>query len=123
MKKQAKIDKGAVLKKAVKNSGISITEVAKRAGYGRVTYYLHIANPDLKLDVLYKYAIAINYDFRDEIPEMVKYYERKMESNLSTFEKIEADRNLWRDEYARILKEKNELIKRVDLLEGKLHKK
>ncbi|MGY0039305.1 hypothetical protein [Pedobacter sp. NJ-S-72] len=123
MKKQAKIDRGAVLKKAVKESGIPITEVARRAGYGRVTYYLHIENPDLKFDVLEKYATSINYDFRDEIPEMVEYYERKRESNLSTFEKIEADRNFWRDEYTRILKEKNELIKRIEILEDKLSKK
>jgi transcriptional regulator with XRE-family HTH domain len=123
VKKQAKINKGAVLKKAVKESGIPITEVARRAGYGRVTYYLHIENPDLKLDILDKYANAINHDFRDEIPEMVEYYERKRESNLSTFEKIEADRNFWRDEYSRILKEKNELIKRIEILQEKLSAK
>jgi hypothetical protein len=123
VKKQAKINRGNILKKAVKTSGIPITEVARRAGYGRVTYYLHIENPDLKLDVLDKYSIAINYDFRDEIPEMIEYYERKRESNLSTFEKIEADRNFWRDEYSRILKEKNQLIKRIEALEDELSKK
>ncbi len=123
MKKQAKIDRGSILKKAVKDSGIPITEVARRAGFGRVTYYSHIANPDLKLDILDKYATAINYDFRDKIPEMVEYYERKRESNLSIFEKIETDRNFWRDEYARILKEKNELLRRIDILEEKLSKK
>lgn len=123
MKKQSKIDRGAVLKKAVKNSGIPITEVARRAGYGRVTYYLHAQNADLKLDILDKYATAINYDFRDEIPEMVEYYERKRENSLSTFEKIEAERDFWRDEYARVLKEKNDLTSKIKILEDKLSKK
>jgi transcriptional regulator with XRE-family HTH domain len=123
VKKQAKIDRGTILKKAVKDSGITITEVARRAGYGRVTYYLHIENSDLKLDILDKYATAIGYDFRDEIPEMVEYYERKRENSLSTFEKIEADRDFWREEYGRILKEKNELLKKIELLEAKLAKK
>lgn len=123
MKKQAKINRGAILKKAVKNSGISVTEASRRAGYGRVTYYMHIGNPDLKLDILDKYATGIGYDFRDEITEMVEYYERKRENSLSTFEKIEADRDFWRDEYARALKEKYELLKKIELLEAKLAKK
>ncbi|MBE9600177.1 hypothetical protein [Pedobacter sp. MC2016-24] len=123
VKKHAKIDRGLILKKAVKESGIPITEVSRRAGYGRVTYYMHIANPDLKLDLLDKYATAIGYDFRDEIPEMVEYYERKRENSLSSFEKIEADRDLWREGYGRILKEKEELLKKIELLEAKLARK
>ena len=123
VKKQAKIHRGEILKKAVKKSGIPITEVARRASYGRVTYYLHIQNPDLKPDILDKYAIAINYDFRDEVPEMVEYYELKSESKLSKFEKIESDRDFWREEYARILREKNELLKQVEMLKEQLSKK
>nr|WP_068887666.1 hypothetical protein [Pedobacter panaciterrae] len=123
VKKQTKINRGAILKKAVKDSGIPITEVARRAGYGRVTYYTHIDNSDLKLDILDKYATAIKYDFRDEVPEMVEYYERKRENSLSTFEKIEADRDFWRDEYGRMLKEKNEMQKKIEFLEAKLAKK
>jgi hypothetical protein len=61
-----------------------------------------------------KYATAIDYDFRDQIIEMVEYYERKRENSLTTFEKIEAERDFWRDEYARILKEKNELVKKIE---------
>lgn len=123
MRKQAKINKGVILERAVSASGISITEVSRRAGYIRGSYYRHIGNPDLKLDILDKYSTAIGYDFRDEIPELVEYYERKRENSLSTFEKIEVDRDFWRDEYARVLKEKNELLKRIEILETKLAKK
>lgn len=123
MRKQTKINRGVILEKAIIASGIPITEVARRAGYIRGSYYRHIVNQDLKLDILDKYATAINYDFRDEIPEMVEYYERKRENSLSTFEKIEADRDFWRDEYSRVLKEKNELLKKIELLEAKLAKR
>lgn len=123
MKKQAKLNRGAALKKAVKSSGLPITEVARRSGYGRVTYYLHIKNAELKLDILDKYATAIGYDFRNEIPEMVEYYELKRENSLSTFEKIEADRDFWRDEYVKISKERNMLLEKIKLLEQQINNK
>lgn len=119
MKKQEKIDRGVILDKAVRASGIPITEVARRAGYGRVTYYLHIATPDLKLDIMDKYATAVGYDFRDEIPDFVEYYERKRENSLSSFEKIEAERDFWRDAYAKLLKEKDRLLEKIAVLERK----
>lgn len=123
MKKQAKINKGILLENAIDSSGISITEVCRRAGYKRGSYYRHIANPDLKLDILDKYGIAINHDFSEEIPEMVEYYQLRRESRLNSFEKIEHERDFWRDEYAKVLKDKNDLLRRIEILESKLPKK
>lgn len=123
MRKPIKIHRGSILKTAIKNSGIPAIRAAEMAGYARGTYYLHIKNDELKLEVLDRYTTAINHDFRDEIPEMVEYYERKRANSLSTIEKAEAERDFWRDEYAKLLKFSNQQAETIESLKKELENK
>lgn len=62
--------RGKILQVAVNASGINKTLVARKAGYKRVTYYTHIRQKELSLEILEKYAKALGHDFSNEIPEM-----------------------------------------------------
>jgi hypothetical protein len=71
--KARNIHRGEVLQAAVNNSDLRITQITKRAGYSRSSYYHHISDPVLSYDILEAYGKVINYDFTDDFPEMQKY--------------------------------------------------
>lgn len=62
---------GKLLQAAVKKTGLNIDVIAKKAGYKRGTYYLHIKQKNLNAGILKKYARAIGYDFSSELPEIM----------------------------------------------------
>lgn len=64
------MDRGELLRNAVKISGRKRTDIARLAGYAISTYYTHINNVDLPLDVLIRYGKALKYDFSQDIPEI-----------------------------------------------------
>ena len=74
LKTKAKnIHRGEVLQAAVSKSDLRITQITKRAGYSRSSYYHHISDPSLSYDILETYGKVINYDFKEDFPDMQKY--------------------------------------------------
>jgi hypothetical protein len=67
------ISRGKILADEVKKTGLKITELVKRVGYQYSTYFSHVNNPNLSLEILAKYGKAIGHDFSKEIPEMVPF--------------------------------------------------
>jgi len=73
VQKRKKIDRGSILAAVVAASGLKVTDIAKKAGYSRSSYYKHIEDPDLQFHILLKYGKALNYDFRKDIEDMPDY--------------------------------------------------
>lgn len=109
------IHRGEVLQAAVKKSPHSVTQLVKRMGISRGTYYNHKEDPNLPFEDLEKYGKVLGYDFTEDFPEMQKYV---VEESVVTYgepktlgEAIkqrdywrkEADQ--WKDKYIKLLEE------------------
>lgn len=64
------IHRGEVVEKAIRNSGISITEIGRRIYYTRTSLYRMFQNKNLPLDLIIKIGNVLNYDFSLDIPEL-----------------------------------------------------
>lgn len=107
-------DRGNVLEKIFKTSGISLTELAKRVSYNRTTVYRHFTKSDLEFSILVKYGRALNHDFTVEFPEMQNYFSSIQEpinaySNHTLAEALK-ERDYWKDKYISLLEKHNALI-------------
>jgi hypothetical protein len=101
-----------MLRNAVRNSDLRITQVVKRAGYSRASYYKHIEDPHLTYDILIAYGKAIKYDFSKELPDMDKYIIEDPAANYAhlTFDEVLLQRDQWRDKYYDLLEKYHKLI-------------
>jgi len=111
---QKNINRGEALAKAIQQSELSKTVIAKKAGYNRTSLYNHIRTPDLSFDILEKYGKALAYDFTRVFPEMIRYIafeDPKAEYRETlTFDIVLKQRDQWRDKYYDLLEKYNKLI-------------
>ncbi|WP_293883545.1 hypothetical protein [Sphingobacterium sp. UBA1498] len=111
-----KIHRGLILHKAAKRNKKSITQIAKDAGVDQSTFYYHKDQEDLPFDILYKYAVAMDYFFSAELPEFTEWLKENRldvqneETHLS-IENLVKERDYWKDRYYSLLEEHNKLIK------------
>ena len=64
------IDRGKLLKEIVEGSGVNKTKLIKKIGYKhRASYYNHISQKQLSIDILQLYANALNYDLKPHFPD------------------------------------------------------
>ncbi len=114
LKENKKIHRGEVLEKAVQQSDLSKTIIAKRAGYTRSSLYIHCSKADLPFDILERYGKALGFDFTTIFPEMITYIsfeepEAQYKQAL-TFEQMVKQRDQWRNKYYDLLEKYNRLI-------------
>lgn len=100
--------RGEYLDKIVRLKGKNITKLLPNVGYDRTTYYKHIKDRDLPFRILKQYGDVIPYDFSKDFPEMLEEIPVS-QFEINTFEGMQKDRDFWRDEYGRILKENKTL--------------
>lgn len=62
--------RGEIVNKAVLESGISKSSLAKKLGRDRKTVYNYMLNADLALDIIVEIGKIIKYDFRKDFPEL-----------------------------------------------------
>ncbi len=97
------VDIGKILQQAVKETGISVNVAAKKAGYKRSTYYLHIKQKDLDIKILKKYALAIKHDFSREIPAMNDFMlaeeDHPYGNDPTTMAEAIKQRDEWKEKY------------------------
>ena len=110
--KQKTIHRGEVLQTAVNKSDLSITQIARKAGYSRSSYYHHISDPLLSYEILEAYGKVISYDFTEDFPEMHKYMMQDPSEAYAqlTLEEAVKQRDLWKEKYIILLEKYNTLI-------------
>ena len=110
------VHRGEILQYAVEKTGLSIASVAKKAGYKRGTYYLHIKKKDLSVTILNKYAKAIGYDFSEDIGEMEQFILEEPETvyvtKPQTIEEAIRQRNEWKEKYYLLMEKYLKLIEK-----------
>lgn len=102
--------RGEILERVVKQSSLTIKQVASRMGISRSSYYNHIKEKDLSLDTIAKYGKVIGYDFSVEFPEIKRTESFISTKEPSTLEEAIAERNTWREKYYSILEKYNKCI-------------
>ena len=89
-----------MLEAAVADGHVNITQMVKRMGISRGTYYNHINDPTLSYEQLDKYGKVIGRDFTEALPEMKRFLLEEPEGvykKPKTFEEAVEQAELWRD--------------------------
>jgi transcriptional regulator with XRE-family HTH domain len=134
-----KVHRGQVLAAAVKSNGVTIVALTKRVGISRPTYYEHINDEDLSLEMILKYGKALNYDFSTDIPDLMAYISSIPESDIKylSVEQLVQEVGKYKDKFHEVLEklenlrdenndlrnENKALIERIKVLEGELQNK
>ena len=111
--KRRNIHRGELLKAAVDNSPIRITQLTKRMGISRGTYYNHIEDAELPFELLERYGRFLHHDFTQDLPAMRKYAFEEDEAPYNApanLKEAVEQRDLWREKYYRLLEQFNKLL-------------
>ncbi len=110
--------RGEIVRKAVYNSGISITEIAKGIGKSRRWMYLMFENNNVPLDIVIQIGKIIHYDFSTEIKEFTSSQMILRDAPLPYIQE-ESAAEYWKNKYLTLLEEYNELLKSLNDQEHK----
>jgi hypothetical protein len=108
------VHRGEILERVVKQSSLSIKTVIVRMNISRTTYYNHINNKDLSIDIIAKYGRAIGYNFSSEFPEIKRTESFINTKEPKTFEEAMFERNSWREKYYDVLEKYNTCMERLN---------
>ncbi len=110
-----KTHKGEIIEKAIKSSGYTLKEIAKRMKVSRSTLYNRFKNIDINDDFILLLSKVIHHDFSKELPHLKDYFEREiMEEGKGSYEKLAIQDPLFiQKKYYQILEKHNQLLKMV----------
>lgn len=112
------LHRGEIVRKAIYESGITITEVAKCIGKSRRWMYLMFENNNVPLDLILEIGRIIHHDFSHDFKELRNsVYENNVPE--AKYIKNEPSAAYWKDKYLRLLEEYNELLKSLNDQEHK----
>jgi plasmid maintenance system antidote protein VapI len=98
--------KGQVIQKAVKESGISITQLAKKLKKSRQSVYNIFDSQQVPLDMIIEIGKAIHYDFSKDFKQL-KSYSSQSDATIAEDSNVE----YWKQKYITLLEEYNQLLK------------
>lgn len=105
--------RGEIIRKAVYDSGYTITDIAKSIGKSRKWMYLMFENSNVSLDIVLKIGKIIHYDFSEDIKEFSGFL-RTSTLPKTLYSKEETSVDYWKDKYLQLLEEYNALLKKQD---------
>ncbi len=111
--------RGEFLDLVVLRMNLNKTKLAEKVGYDRTTYYFHIKQPNLDFRILKAYGDKMPYNFAKDFPEMLSMFP-ETDFPIDTFEGMEKDRDFWRNEFGRVLKENNALREENETLKAEI---
>ena len=105
--------RGEIIKKAIYQSGMSITLIAKKIGKSRRWMYQMFENNNVSLDLILEIGDVIHYDFSDEIRE-INYTKGNLQDNsIPPYGKpANEEAEFWKNKYLNLLEEYNQLLKK-----------
>ena len=105
--------RGEIVKKAIYQSGMSITLIANKVGKSRRWVYQMFENSNVSLDLVLQIGEIIHHDFSDEIRE-INYTKGHLQDNsIPVYGKPENEEaEYWKNKYLKLLEEYNELLKK-----------
>ncbi len=108
------IHKGALVEKAIRTSGYSITDIAKKLTFSRRHLYNLFQKKELDHATIQVIGRMIHHDFAGEIPGFVMYNaEEPIEGYGINTEALKEELDLLKDKYIKLLEEHKELLERL----------
>lgn len=109
--------KGEIVEKAIRESGYSLTHMAKKLNRSRRWMYLLFENPNVSLDLIIQIGKIIHYDFSDEIKELKKYKlqdpEQFVNESAANYKKTSEESEHWKNKYLELLEKHNQLLLQI----------
>ena len=99
---------GSILEKAVRNSNMSITEIAKRLHVNRRSIYYWFDKKRLDTAILEDIGVIINHDFKSSLP--TTFNNRTSLYFQKTPAKSDEDIIYWKDKYNQLLQRYNATV-------------
>lgn len=105
--------RGEIIESAVRKSGISITEVARRLGKSRRHLYNIFEDPNVSIDVILQIGKIIHHDFSSEIYDIQKLSSEEhiyndKDQNYSNSNQAE----YWKNKYLELLEKYNKMLEK-----------
>ena len=109
------VHKGEIIKQAVNESGLPVTQVAKSLGVTRKTIYNIFERIDVDNDTILKIGSIIHYDFSEKFPKLKrlnKTEEPQEDYNAKVITELKEEVDLWKGKYIALLEDYNKLLKK-----------
>jgi plasmid maintenance system antidote protein VapI len=110
------LHRGEIVEEAVRQSGLSLTVIAKRLGKSRRHLYNLFEDPHLSLDTILQIGKILYHDFSHEIPEIIqgKFIVNEPEKTY-----VPEDVTYWKDKYYALVDEHLAVVKQLREYEKK----
>jgi hypothetical protein len=109
--------RGEIVEKVVRESGMPLTEIARRLNKSRRHIYNMFDNPNLSIDEIVEIGKIVNYDFSKEFTDVRSGVGVLSDSN----EQYHANSSNWKEKYIELLEKYNKLLEQQ--LADKFNKK
>lgn len=116
MKHKGEIFKNAIYKYC-NDKGISLTALAKKAGYNQATIYRHFERDDLPNHIIIRWGKAMKYDFLVEFPDLaddlIHFHttpNKNSDLEINTREELVQKIEYWKEKYIDLLERYNKLL-------------
>jgi predicted transcriptional regulator len=106
--------RGEILQNAIRQSGFSVTRLAKKLHHSRRWMYHVFENPDVSIELIAEIGRIIQHDFSDEIRGFKKYavHETSAQANEPNhrYNDYKKELDLLKDKYVKLLEKYNALL-------------
>lgn len=103
--------RGEIIRKAVYESGYSITKLALKVGKSRRWMYQMFEKRNVSLDLVLSIGTIIHHDFSNEIKEL-RSSNSVLNEPQAEYKKIDSEVEYWKTKYMDLLEEYNQLLKK-----------
>ena len=106
------VHRGELVERAVRESGMTIVQLAKRMHKSRKWVYNAFENAQLPLDYVLQIGKIIHYDFSRDIPEIYRPQQGISQDVEFDYDNPEETVGYWKTKYYKLLEEYTELLRR-----------
>lgn len=109
--------KGEIVERVVRESGHSITKLAKKMGKSRKWVYLMFDNPNVPIDYIVEIGKIIHHDFSEDIKDLKVYKINPVVAYAEEpigFDTQKEEIEFWKNKYLFLLEKYNKLLLREE---------
>ena len=107
--------KGEIIENAIRQSGYSITEMAKKLKISRRHLYNLFQKYNIDNDTILQIGKLINHDFSGEIKNITSgtLVQEPVEKYITEIEKVKNEVELWKNKYIHLLEDHKQLLEKI----------
>lgn len=106
--------KGEIIEKAIRQSGYSITKLAKKLGKSARWMYYMFESSNVSIDHILEIGEILHHDFSNEIKELKKYKVlneiQAIKDSETSYKSKHEELEYWKNKYLALLEKHNQLL-------------